>query len=134
MKHVELFENFTSKLNEASVSLDNAVFQFLPFDKYRGNISFDDTNLEGLIEIANEAEESGEAAEIGDAGIFLCHIPLRNKGFVRIYTEVDKSLYPLQFNVSNWDSKYQLTSEDKEVTLEDLPAQISKGNILSRFI
>jgi hypothetical protein len=134
LKHIQLFENFDSPVvNEASVNLDQGVFQWMPFDNYKGNITFDDTNLAGLTEIANESEAKGNAAEIGDAGLFMCHLPLNNGGFIRIITEKDKSISPLEFNVTTWDGNYKLTSEDKEVPLEDLSGYIVKGNVSSRF-
>lgn len=134
MKHVKLFENFEYRLNESSVRLEDGVFQWMPFDRYKGPIDFEDTDIQGLIEISNESEESGKAAEIGDAGLFMCHLPLTNGGFVRIITEKDKSIAPLTFNVTTWDSDYKMKEEDKEVPLEDLPGYISKGNVFSRLI
>ena len=64
----------------------------------------------------------------------MCHLPLSNGGFVRIITEKDKSLSPLTFNVTTWDSDYKMKEEDKEVPLEDLPGYISKGKVFSSFL
>jgi hypothetical protein len=134
MKHIELFENFSPRLNESSVNIEEGIFQWMPFDKYKGPIDFKDTDIQGLMEIANEAEEKGNAAEIGDAGLFMCHLPLGSGGFIRVITEKDKSLSPLTFNVTSWDSDYKMVSEDKEVPLEDLSGYVSKGNVFSRFM
>jgi hypothetical protein len=133
LKHIQLFENFaSSSINEAA-KLEQGIFQWMPFDKYKGPITFEDTDIQGLMKIANESEQKGNAAEIGDAGLFMCHIPLTNGGFVRIITEKDQSLSPLEFNVTTWDNEYKMVSEDKEVPLEDLSAYVSKGNVFSRF-
>jgi hypothetical protein len=134
MKHLKLFENFKNGLNESSVNLENGIFQWMPFDAYKGPLNFEDTDIQGLIDISEKAEEEGNASEIGDAGIFMCHIPLSNGGFVRILTEKDKSLFPLTFNVTTWDNDYKQISEDKEVPLEDLSGYVSKGNVFSRFL
>ena len=134
MKHIKLFESFSQSLNESSVSLEKGIFQWMPFDRYKGPIDFEDTDIQGVVDIANESEKAGNAAEIGDAGLFMCHIPLTNRGFVRIITEKDKSLSPLTFNVTTWDADYKMTNEDKEVPLEDLSGYISKGNVFSRFL
>jgi hypothetical protein len=134
MKHIQQFENFNYGLNESSVRIEEGIFQWMPFDKYKGPINFKDTDIEGLIGIANESEKSGNAAEIGDAGLFMCHLPLSNGGFIRIITDKDKSLSPLTFNVTTWDSDYKMTSEDKEIPLEDLSGYVSKGNVFSRFL
>lgn len=134
MKHVELFENFSYRMNEAKVDIESGIFQFMPFDRYKGPINFEDTDIEGLIDISNKAEAKGNASEIGDAGLFMCHLPISNGGFIRIITEKDKSIYPLMFNVTTWDSNYELISEDKEIPLEDLSGFVSKGNIFSRFM
>jgi hypothetical protein len=134
MKHIQQFENFNYGLNESSVRIEEGIFQWMPFDKYKGPINFKDTDIEGLIGIANESEKSGNAAEIGDAGLFMCHLPLSNGGFIRIITEKDKSLSPLTFNVTTWDSDYKMISEDKEIPLEDLSGYVSKGNVFSRFL
>jgi len=134
MKHIQQFENFNYGLNESSVRIEEGIFQWMPFDKYKGPINFKDTDIEGLIGIANGSEKSGNAAEIGDAGLFMCHLPLSNGGFIRIITEKDKSLSPLTFNVTTWDSDYKIISEDKEIPLEDLSGYVSKGNVFSRFL
>ena len=134
MRHIKLFENFKTSLNEAAVNLEEGIFQWMPFDRYKGPIDFEDTDIQGIMDIANEAEKAGNASEIGDAGLFMCHLPLRNGGFVRIITEKDKSIAPLTFNVTTWDGDYKMLSEDKEVPLDDLSGYVSKGNVFSRFL
>jgi hypothetical protein len=133
-KHIVLFENFVPRLNESVGSLDSCEFTFLPYDNYKGSISFDKMNLEGLIKLSEESGEKGNAAEIGDAGVFICHIKQPLEGFTRINTVPYKSIFPLTFDVCTWNNQIELKGEDKEVPVEDLSVLVSKGKMLTRIM
>ena len=134
MKHIKIFEKFSYTVNEAGKGLDSCEFKFLTFDDYKGPLNFDTTDLDGLIKLSEQAETRGNAAEIGDAGVFICHIKQPGGGFTRLVTSVKESISPLTFEVTTWDGDLKLKSKDEEVPVEDIPLLISKGNILGRFI
>lgn len=131
-----MFEGFISgvAVNESTKGLESCEFQWLTFDNYKGPLNFEKMDLEGLKKLSEESGEKGNAAEIGDAGIFICHIKQPDGGFTRIITEVNKSIDPLTFEVSTWDSNLKMKFKNEGVTLEELPVLVSKGRIFSRFI
>jgi hypothetical protein len=133
-RYISLFENFVSNLYESVGSLESCEFTFLTYDSYKGSISFDKVDLNGLIEISEKAGERGNAAEIGDAGVFICHIKQPLDGFTRVNTVPYKSIFPLTFDVSTWNNRLEIKSEDKEVPLDDLSVLVSKGKMLTRLM
>lgn len=129
-----MFESFVSTINEAGKGLDSCEFKFLTFDNYKGPLNFDTMDLDALTKLSEESESRGNAAEIGDAGVFICHIKQPGGGFTRLVTSVKESISPLTFEVTTWDQDLKLKSKNENVPVEDVPLLISKGNILGRFI
>lgn len=129
-----MFEGFISTINEAGKGLDSCEFKFLTFDNYKGPLNFNTMDLDGLIKLSEESEKRGNAAEIGDAGVFICHIKQPGGGFTRLVSSVKESIAPLTFEVTTWDSDLKLKSKNENVPVEDVPLLVSKGNILGRFI
>lgn len=121
MKHVVLFENFLTEA--ASGSGD---FQFFPFDVQKEPQSKyglpDTASVDDLLALS-ESNIPDSAWEIGKGtGLYIAHNKDANQGFTRA---VVKSLSPLTFDFSVYNSDFEKIAEKKGVSKQTL-GQIQK--------
>ena len=139
LRHIKLFENFDEQTPQENpkTNLDlSLIFDWMPYDSMvddpiQGSIPEELTYKE-LVEFLDKSSQEGKVEAIKEAGLFISHRKSNDGGFSRV---VITGLSPISYDLANFNSNYEMTSEFKDLSPTDIDMEgvIKGASVLNRY-
>jgi hypothetical protein len=129
MRYIKLFENFDDTMGNA----EDLIFDWMPFDNQMTNpIQSSIPEELSMSELVNFVNESKNASQIQEAGLFMAHRKNTDGGFTRFIT---KSISPLILESEIFNSDFESVNKIENIDASKMDVgSFTKGtSMLGKF-